>query len=149
MLISFISTLMGGLFSVIDKVVENEGDRQKLKAKIQEMALSNELKELESAASIIIAEAQGHSWLQRNWRPILMMVIVSIVANNYLIAPYINLFFGVEVILDLPEQLWTLMTVGVGGYVGGRTVEKVADKIQFKIDGNKPQSKSNTPKYND
>jgi len=32
--------------------------------------------------------------------------------------------FGSSLTLDLPERLWDLMTLGVGGYVGGRTVEK-------------------------
>jgi hypothetical protein len=32
--------------------------------------------------------------------------------------------FGVGIALDLPERLWDLMTVGVGGYVVGRTAER-------------------------
>ena len=32
--------------------------------------------------------------------------------------------FGSALTLDLPERLWDLMTLGVGGYVGGRTIEK-------------------------
>lgn len=148
-MLSFISTLIGSLFSVVDKVVENEGDRQKLKAKIQELAISNQLKELESAASIIIAEAQGNSWLQRNWRPILMITIVAIVANNYLLVPYMNALFGWGIILDLPQELWTLMTVGVGGYVGGRSLEKISDTISSNVQIVKGESpKRNTPTYN-
>jgi hypothetical protein len=27
--------------------------------------------------------------------------------------------------LAIPEGMWTLLTVGIGGYIGGRTVEKV------------------------
>ena len=32
--------------------------------------------------------------------------------------------FGVGIALDLPERRWDLMTVGVGGYVVGRTAER-------------------------
>ena len=32
--------------------------------------------------------------------------------------------------IDLPEQLWTLLTVGVSGYIVGRSGEKIADKIR-------------------
>lgn len=35
--------------------------------------------------------------------------------------------FGVGLALDLPERLWDLMTLGVGGYVVGRTVERGVD----------------------
>lgn len=75
--------------------------------------------------NIIIAEATGQSWLQKNWRPLLMLVIVTIVANNYIIVPYIQLFGVQAVMLDLPDKLWNLMTLGVGGYIAGRSGEKI------------------------
>jgi len=46
------------------------------------------------------------------------------VANNYLIAPYLGAMFGVGLMLDLPSSLWDLMTLGVGGYIGARTIDK-------------------------
>ena len=30
--------------------------------------------------------------------------------------------------LELPEQLWSLLTLGVGGYIVGRSCEKTIDK---------------------
>ncbi|WNL40470.1 hypothetical protein RN347_07810 [Halomonas sp. PAMB 3264] len=58
--------------------------------------------------------------MQRNWRPILMLTIV---ANNYLIAPYLSAMFGAGVTLPVPEALWNLMKLGVGGYIAGQTAE--------------------------
>ena len=85
-------------------------------------ALQNEL--IGYQKDIIIAEATGESWLQRNWRPILMLSVVAIVVNNYLLYPYLSLFFDAAPLLDLPEKLWSLMQIGVGGYVVGRSAEK-------------------------
>ncbi|ACL05668.1 3TM-type holin [Desulfatibacillum aliphaticivorans] len=80
----------------------------------------------EVQGDIVKAEAQGESWLQRNWRPILMMSIVAIVVNNYLLVPYGQIFFpGSVKVLELPPALWELMKIGVGGYVVGRTGEKM------------------------
>ena len=80
----------------------------------------------EVQGDIVKAEAQGESWLQRNWRPVLMMSIVAIVVNNYILVPYGQMFFpGNVAVLDLPPALWDLMKIGVGGYVVGRTGEKV------------------------
>ncbi|MBI9081627.1 MAG: hypothetical protein JEY79_18045, partial [Pseudodesulfovibrio sp.] len=46
--------------------------------------------------------------------------------NNYLLVPYGELFFpGSVKVLELPEALWELMKIGVGGYVVGRTGEKM------------------------
>lgn len=76
------------------------------------------------------AEITGESWLQRNWRPLTMMVIVTIIANNYLVAPYINAIWpGAAPTLELPARLWDLMTLGMGGYVVGRSFEKTAGNI--------------------
>jgi len=85
-------------------------------------------KELEAKKEIIVAEAKG-SWLQRNWRPILMLTIVAIVANNYIIYPYLSMFTDNVVVLELPSKLWNLMLVGVGGYVGTEGAKEVAGRV--------------------
>jgi hypothetical protein len=61
------------------------------------------------------------NWLQRSWRPILMLSLVVIVINNYILFPY---FPDTLTMLDLPDELWNLLTIGVGGYVAGRSIEK-------------------------
>ncbi len=79
----------------------------------------------EARSNVIMAEAQGQSWLQRNWRPLLMLVIICIVANNYILYPYLSIFTDKVKVLDLPDRLWQLMEIGVGGYILGRTAEKM------------------------
>ena len=78
------------------------------------------LKIEELKAQVLNTEMQGN-WLQRSWRPILMLSLVLIVVNNYLLFPY---FPDTLTMLDLPDKLWNLLTIGVGGYVAGRSVEK-------------------------
>lgn len=91
---------------------------------LQNAILNAKSKELEAAASIIKAEAQGGSWLQRNWRPMLMAIFGIIVANNYIIAPYMAAFGLQSLVLDLPPDMWDLLKIGVGGYIVGRSAEK-------------------------
>lgn len=128
-----VAPLLGKVFGIVDQMVVDKDQAAKLKAAIQMQMMEIDHKEfltsLQEQASIIKAEATGHSWLQRNWRPILMLVIVAIVANNYLLFPYLSMFTEKTVILELPDKLWALMTLGVGGYIGGRTVEKAAEKV--------------------
>lgn len=124
MLSALIGPVISGIFGVVDKVVEDKDAAGQIKAKLQEMVLTGQMKEIEAAASIIVAEAQGDSWLQRNWRPLLMCLFGVIVANNYLLAPYILLFMGIDVELTIPPDMWDLLKLGVGGYVVGRSVEK-------------------------
>lgn len=119
MLPALIGPLLAGLVKVIDKSVEDETQAAAIKARLNEMALSGSLKELEAAANIIVAEAQGESWLQRNWRPLLMVLFGVIVANNYLLVP----LFGTPA-AAIPPDMWDLLKLGVGGYVVGRSAEK-------------------------
>ena len=76
-------------------------------------------------AEVVLAESRG-SWMQRSWRPILMLSIVAIIVNNYILFPYFSLFGLPATMLQLPEKLWSLMMIGVGGYVIGRSGEQIA-----------------------
>ena len=124
------SPLLSALFKTVDKVVDSKEEKEKIKAKIQEQALAGEMKELSTAADIILAESKSESWIARSWRPLLMMIAILIIANNYLFVPYANAFFNFGIVLELPDALWTLLTIGVGGYTLGRSSEKVAERLR-------------------
>ena len=65
-----------------------------------------------------------------------MWIIIFVIANNYLLAPFLNhivtLFGGGNIlpILELPDKLFNLMTIGLGGYVIGRSAEKIIPKLK-------------------
>lgn len=127
--IPVIGSVVEKILGVVDQAVEDKDAANKLKAEIQTKLMSLDYSALETEmkarAEIITAEARGESWMQRNWRPILMLTIVAIVANNYLVFPYVDLFGFKAPLLELPEKLWTLMEIGVGGYILGRSGEKI------------------------
>jgi len=82
--------------------------------------------------AIIEAEAKGDSWLQRSWRPITMLIFVFIIANNYILFPYISLFGGTATALDIPPDMWDLLKLGLSGYVIGRSAEKIVKTYKEK-----------------
>lgn len=122
-MLNLISALAGpvisGLFSAVDQAVEDKDEAARIKARLQEMVLTGQMREIEEAAQVIRAEATGESWLQRNWRPLLMCLFGVIIANNYIVVP---LFGGPKA--DIPPDMWDLLKLGIGGYVVGRSVEK-------------------------
>ncbi|MCT8467018.1 holin family protein [Chromohalobacter canadensis] len=129
---NILGTVAGPVMDVIDKAVTDKDQANQLKAEIRTRLIEQKDARLQAQMKVILAEATGESWLQRNWRPLLMTVIVAIVANNYLLAPYLGAMFGVGLQLELPEQLWNLMTMGVGGYIAGRSGEKIAGTLRGK-----------------
>ena len=111
--------------TVLDKIFPDQEKAAEAKVKLLELSQAGELKELEEAGAIITAEANSEHWIVAAWRPITMLVFVAIVANNYILSPYINMFFSVDVSLTLPPDLWDLLKIGLGGYVLGRSGEKI------------------------
>ncbi|GAA6157463.1 MAG: 3TM-type holin [Alphaproteobacteria bacterium] len=124
MLSAVLSFLGGPVASIIDKAVPDRELATRLKHELQVAAISQESALAKSAGEIIAAEARSDHPLAAQWRPILMLSITAILLNNYLFAPYAQAIFGASVTLELPDPLWTLLTVGVGGYVMGRSAEK-------------------------
>lgn len=123
--------LLGGLIPSIgrsiEQAVEDKDLANRLTQEIEKEILSIQATALESKAGIIVAEAQGQSWIQRSWRPITMLTFVVIIANNYIFVPY-AVSFGLTVpMLEIPPGMWSLLTIGIGGYIGGRTYEKTQE----------------------
>lgn len=117
--------ILPSIFGTIDKAVRDKDLAAQLKHDIQIALLNASSQELEQKAKVIVAEAQGKSFLQRNWRPITMLVFVGILANNFILVPY-AISFGLEVpMLDIPPGMWGLLTAGTAGYIGGRSLEKI------------------------
>ena len=113
------------LFNTIDKAVPDKDLQEKLKAQLQTQLLQSNTQELQAAAKIIEAEAKA-GWFASSWRPLLMYVLIFILVWNYVIGPVIKVFTGAVISFELPGDVWTLLNVGLGGYVIGRSAESVA-----------------------
>jgi len=113
------------LFSTIEKAVPDKDLQEKLKAQLQTQLLQSHTQELTAAAKIIEAEAKA-GWFASSWRPLLMYVLIFILVWNYVIGPVIKVFTGAVISFELPGDVWTLLNVGLGGYVIGRCAESVA-----------------------
>lgn len=127
-IVSAVSTLLSKVFDVVDKSIEDKDKAAELKASLQNTIIGSHLEELKAASSIIVAEAQGESWLQRSWRPITMLTFVSLIVARWLglAAP------GITETLEM--KLMSIVEIGLGGYVIGRSLEKTA--ALWKVNGN-------------
>lgn len=73
-----------------------------------------------AVAGIIKAEAASSHWLAANWRPLTMLVFVGLVVARWMgwTAP------GMTEAEYL--SIYDLIKIGLGGYVAGRSIEKIA-----------------------
>jgi hypothetical protein len=118
---------IGNAIDKIDKSDEKLEMQLKYKQLLMEIEgsyLNYENKLLESQSKIVESEAKGDSWLQRNWRPMLMVICMFIMLNNYVLVPYFNI-----PVATLDDHIWRLMEMGVTGYVAGRSLEKISENL--------------------
>ena len=130
-----IAPLAKVLFSTIEKAVPDKDLQEKLKAQLQTQLLQSHTQELKAAASIIEAEAKA-GWFASSWRPLLMYVLIFILVWNYVIGPVIKIFMGAVITFELPGDVWSLLQIGLGGYVLGRSAESVARTMANKPTNN-------------
>jgi len=115
---------------------EDKDKRAEIEREINMALITNSAQIEQAAASVILAEAKSEHWITATWRPILMLTITAIVGWNYLLAPLVELAVRllagdqIPLTIPLPDELWNLLMIGVGGYVVGRSAEKVADKVR-------------------
>ncbi len=118
---------IGNAIDKIDKSDEKLEMQLKYKQLLMEIEgsyLNYENKLLESQSKIVESETKGESWLQRNWRPMLMVICMFIMLNNYVLVPYFNI-----PVATLDDHIWRLMEMGVTGYVAGRSLEKISENL--------------------
>ena len=119
-----LAAILGLVPSILDKVIPDPVERDKAKLEFVKQQQSGLLTELQGQIDIIQAEAQSEHWLTANWRPLTMLTFVVIIANNYILYPYLSLFWPDAPQLSIPPDMWDLLKIGLGGYVVGRSAEK-------------------------
>lgn len=113
------TALIAPITSIIDKLIPDPQAAAEAKLKLIEMDQKGQLTELQTAATVITAEAQGDSWLQRSWRPIVMLWFAGLVGAHWFGFTPDNLTESeIDALLDIVK-------LGIGGYVVGRSAEKV------------------------
>lgn len=126
-----IGDLVKSVGGIIDNVSTTTEEKMSAQAKLNEIANAFTLQMAvldtqfaSEQAKVIIAEANSGSVLARNWRPIMMYVFIFIIAYNFILAPIFSLAS-----LPIPDQLWDLLKLGMGGYIFGRSAEKTVPQI--------------------
>ena len=104
---------------VVDKIAPDAGMAENLKFEITKALINTDNETLKTQANIVISEATGESWLQRNWRPLVMIDFATLITAHWLGYTPENLS-EVQIV-----ALLNLIEIGLGGYIIGRSAEKV------------------------
>lgn len=136
-ILKVISEIIGPVSKIVDEVVTTKEEKlivhnalETIKNEMTVKMLDYESKLTQAQADIVKSETVG-SWLQRSWRPILMLLFGFILIYEYFIANVFGLPKS-----GLPDAFWQLLNIGIGGYVVGRSAEKIAPNFSNKANKN-------------
>jgi hypothetical protein len=120
------------------KIIDNLSTSSEEKAKAKNEITQTVLKALEGVVNaqrdVLLAELGG-SKIQRLWRPVVMLAFALVVFFHYFIYPLSKSFnSGLPELPLLDSRFWDLLEIGLGGYVIGRSVEKIADTVTKNAD---------------
>jgi hypothetical protein len=122
-----IQMLIPALAPILTKIVgakfQDPAEKAKAEAEVLSALLQHQ-REIEGAASSIVkAEAESQHVLTAAWRPITMLVFTALIVARW---------FGFAA-PDLSEaeylKLWSIVELGLGGYVVGRSAEKILPQV--------------------
>lgn len=125
-ILNILGSIVSPITNLIDELHTSDEEKLIIKNKMMQIqanayseAIELEKQVMQAKASIITAEANGQSWLQRSWRPITMLTFLALVVADS---------FG-WLANPLATEAWTLLQIGLGGYVVGRSAEKIAPVV--------------------
>lgn len=132
--------VQGPLSRVLENHVSDLELRQKIAAELKQETLSYVSKSADLGTGIVLAEAQSEHWFTRSWRPMLMVILMGFLVLAGIVLPTADLLVGHHINFQprwqvLPENFWDFLTVGMGGYIGGRSLEKVAGLVAPALPG--------------
>lgn len=117
-----LAAILGPVIGLFDKLIPDPRERAKMQLQVMTLAQNGQLADLQAQVSIILAESNGN-WLQRSWRPAMMVFFCGLIGARW---------FGYSAPGITPEEmlkLWDIVQLGIGGYTIGRTGEKVIPQI--------------------
>ena len=130
-----ITQLISGIFKpaadLVDSLHTSEEERLDAKSRllsvqaaVMDSALDYESKALEAKAQIVNSEANSEHWVTATWRPIVMLIFTGLVVARFL-------GFQAEGMSQTEyDQLWMLIQIGIGGYIGTRSIEKIVKEVR-------------------
>jgi hypothetical protein len=116
---------------LIDRLWPDPAQRDQAKLAMLELAQKGELAEFVGRAEIVKTEAASSHWLASNWRPLTMLTFCALIVARW---------FGWAA-PELSEaeylKLWSIVEFGLGGYVVGRSAEKIVPAAAAALKGSK------------
>ncbi len=126
-----VSGMMKPIGDIIDNTTTNQEERGEIKAKIYDAISNSMLAQEQELTKRLEADMKSDSWLSKNIRPLTLIFVLSLYTAFSLTDGNIGSFNITDAYVKLLGE-WGMLIMSF--YFGGRSVEKVMDKISLKRD---------------
>ena len=110
-----VTNVVDAVSRFVDRLTLPAREKKQLETDLQKLIQEIERDLVQARASIVVEETRGN-WLQRSWRPLVMLTFATIVL--------VGTFINVPILSDT-SRVGDLLEIGLGGYVVGRSGEKI------------------------
>ena len=120
---SALISLVPAILELFNRVVPDAQKQKEAAAELMKMMVEGDVKDVEARANVIIAELNSGNKLASLWRPLMMLVFLVLIVCAW---------FGFipqnmpDIMID---RIFNLLEIGMGGYVVGRSVEKIVGTV--------------------
>ena len=125
--------IVDSVLSIVNKFIPDSNKQLEVASE-----LNKELtKQMKLQSDLIKKEQESGSWLTRNWRPLFAVLCCTMIGTHwflYDVLIYIRTAFDLDFWIPadpgLDPELWTTIRMCLGGYIGSRSLEKIAKVIK-------------------
>ena len=110
-----ITSVADAVSGLVERLTLPAREKKQLEADVLRLLLEREKELLRVRAALLQEEGKGN-WLQRSWRPLVMLTFAAVIL--------IGTFTNISILSDT-SRCWDLLEIGLGGYVVGRSGEKI------------------------
>lgn len=110
-----VTSVADAVSGLVERLTLPAREKKQLEADVLRLLLEREKELLRVRAALLQEEGKGN-WLQRSWRPLVMLTFAAVIL--------IGTFTNISILSDT-SRFWDLLEIGLGGYVVGRSGEKI------------------------
>jgi type II secretory pathway pseudopilin PulG len=130
-MLGIISTILATVAPVLEKLIPDPDARAQAQVQLQQALQAQQTALLEASKDVMVADAASEGWLTRNARPCVVFWALGCMTWIVAVAPVFGLVDAtLGALKAVPDNLWNVMLVGIGGYTLARGAENAVKSLK-------------------
>ena len=123
-MLSILNLILPALMPLLNKLITDPQQQAKAQEEITKAIMGQQAEIMTAMKDVMVADSQSESWLVKNARPVTVFWCLGAMTWIVAIAPALGLVDAtLSALKAVPDTLWNVILVGIGGYTLARGVE--------------------------